>query len=730
MARVHGNVALAMVVATCLAVAATVSLGAPAFGHGRDGSSGDAASVAEPLSVVILGDSYSAGVGARGSDGEPRYYGPDLCQRSTAAWGEQYADTLADLGYAVSLLNRACAAARLGSLTAPTPLRDMRVLAYPEPEQPYAPHPDAFYEDWARADAACIAPEGAGVEMVAAVERRARADGAWDVSVVCQMWSRPQVEALNPDVDLVLMTMGGNDAGFPEIVRGCLLITDPERCAAAMAGARDYVESEYADALFDALATIHEHTDGQAVTVLVGYPGLEVDPHFSAVAWDGDRPVTVEVGEPLRELTALGLDAQREAVARAQSEFGVDSVVHVDEVAEVFAGHEPSARAYAHNGDRWLMEAFDGHDMDEWYHPNARGHEAIARTVAAYGAFGAQPDHEPARDVALLVAPDGAALDAAREAVAGAAAWAGARVSVVQERVVDGVVERRIVVSDVVAAEAAADWSADDDLWVPAGELQLRGRWNATQHVIAVGDVVSDAGSLFAPQWGSSRPATVWMAPGPDPLASIRSAADGVAGAPHAWAGGAYVAPGDATVTLDASGSFAAGPADVSWDLDGDGVFERQATGGVLEVASADLSAGWVSMRVDSASGSAVTQAWVGEPWQMPHQVVPCVGDGGSGSVRSATGRVGCRPLAEPGGDPITSATDADADSVNDLGGGLVTTPPLPPGSVAMDERVLGTRGPRTTGTSRAGAQGRGRPREIMRRELELVAMLRGTVDA
>src|SRR4051812_49576971 len=68
------------------------------------------ARAANPLKVVLLGDSYSAGNGA-GS-----YYGPAGCYRSSRNWAERYLDTLRATRN-VTFVNRACSGAVLADLS-------------------------------------------------------------------------------------------------------------------------------------------------------------------------------------------------------------------------------------------------------------------------------------------------------------------------------------------------------------------------------------------------------------------------------------------------------------------------------------------------------------------------------------------------------------------------------------------------------------------------------------
>src|SRR5262245_19461462 len=69
---------------------------------------------AKPLKVVLLGDSYSAGNGARDANGDRDYYGPKDCYRSHSNWAEQYVTYLREEGYNVTFVNRVCS----GSTTA------------------------------------------------------------------------------------------------------------------------------------------------------------------------------------------------------------------------------------------------------------------------------------------------------------------------------------------------------------------------------------------------------------------------------------------------------------------------------------------------------------------------------------------------------------------------------------------------------------------------------------
>jgi len=71
--------------------------------------------LAQPLNVVLLGDSFAAGNGARDRYGS-RAYEPGGCYRSLSGWAGIYSDLLRDeLGYAVNFINAACSGSTLES---------------------------------------------------------------------------------------------------------------------------------------------------------------------------------------------------------------------------------------------------------------------------------------------------------------------------------------------------------------------------------------------------------------------------------------------------------------------------------------------------------------------------------------------------------------------------------------------------------------------------------------
>ncbi len=726
----------------------------------------------QPLTVLLMGDSYTAGNGARDDAGNAAYYGPERCMRSTGTWGEQYARIMEGQGYAVTLLNRACSAASTGAMINDRSMRDTRVVTYPEAEPADAPRDDQFYVEWATTEPRCTPEPDTEEYFVSTVNRSPLPDGSARVSVACERWLTAQSAAVNPDVDLVLMTVGGNDVRFPDIARECLIVANADTCADAIGAARNYATEQFADDLLGVFEEISRASEGNTKVGYAAYPGLEVSDDLRITSAGLSGVSTYPVAEQLAALSQEGLEAQRDAVAEANARFGKGFVTLMDEVPLMFDGHEPDARPGFANPDRWMYEFLETTERDEWYHLKPEGHESIAQYAATFGDFGATGSHSPARDLALVVDERDAARSAVESALAEPALWGGARVSVIEQRVAgDGIrVERRVIAYAADPGEALAALSTTSDSpWLPASSVQLQARWNASAQSIFIGDAalsLTDA----APVWSGSqqgRPVSVnahevdvppavaqgeATAAGPHGAGAdlavltqstvwerLVAVLENAANAPHAWAGGPYVALGT-KVALTARGSHGPGEVTYAWDLDGDGVFEIDAASDHLRVAPGAVEPGWVSVRVTTPGGStSVASAWVATAPPAVTSSTPCVTSDHGAGARSQSGRLGCRPdlaaPAVPGSDPVPaaaapalritgSATRDTADArgaASDEVGTLAALTLLP---MYIDERVAALSGARVRRSSRPDSAGRGRPSELVRREKSLRALL------
>ncbi len=721
-----------------------------------------------PITILLMGDSYTAGNGARTPNGDRSYYGPPKCMRSHDTWGEQYADFLTSQGYAVTMLNRACSAATTENMLNHRYLKRTDSFVYPEAEPTDAQRDDAFYIEWATARPECTPVPGSEEYILTNVVRAASATGGSSITVTCEHWLRPQVDALNPDVDLVLFTVGGNDAKFPDIMRQCLVMSSVPGCQQALDAGENYGRNHYENDLTEVFEQIHARTDGNAKVVYLGYPRLEMSEDLMITSVVNGAVVRLPVAAELDRLLEEGAAAQRAAVDAANAAYGPGFVTYLDGIKDIFRGHEADARPAVVNPHRWIAEAFETTVKDEWYHFRPEGHEAIAAYVSSFGAFGAQGG-APARDVALV--SDGA--PGVLEAFASVADshLDGANVSVVEQRVAgDGVgLERRVVARGLDLPDFKA-WvsqgASSDAQWHNAADVELSARWNATQQVLFVGDASAGIGDLThvwsgAEFGGHTAPAVAVVDTGVQPIAmpgayvwapvatadAVRKQAAGLAASPHAWAGGPYSLLPTGRVVLDASGSYAPEPLRYEWDLDHNGDFETVAEGSQLELVAGEITPGWIAVRTTTASGAQSVSKTFVAPGALPVVDVSgaCTGEVGPGSSHGAAvggtlgnsvrgGGEACQPLraqspwtdypdSTTGAEQPVVATHADHEALLML----IADPDLY--TQEREHRSLATAVRQGRSGTRASSPARLRPRQLVARERGLRALLEARAE-
>jgi lysophospholipase L1-like esterase len=166
----------------------------------------------------------------------------------------------------------------------------------------------------------------------------------------------------NPDVTLVLFTIGGNDVGFGDIVATCFIVS----CAdvPASPGFLGVVHA-LTDALRTSVYPALERAYPKASLVHVGYPRLTPAPGqpVDGCAWlSPDEQVA----------TAQILDAVNAAIRAAAD--ASQAVTYLD-TTEALAGHELCS------GSSWLQPVRIGGDSQA--HPTAEGQRALERAIAA-----------------------------------------------------------------------------------------------------------------------------------------------------------------------------------------------------------------------------------------------------------------------------------------------------------------------------------------------------------
>jgi lysophospholipase L1-like esterase len=170
----------------------------------------------------------------------------------------------------------------------------------------------------------------------------------------------PQVTALAGPVDLVTISIGGNDIGFAPTMTECVIGQLP--C--------DRLEPEVTAALAalgPRLATVLDELRARAPAarlVVVGYPHLVADPDLA-----GYQTCAGVTAPEARWLRAKAVDLA--AVVRSAAEAA--GALYVDSLA-AFAGHE------ACTAEPW-MAGLTLSGIDGSFHPNAAGHQRLADLV-------------------------------------------------------------------------------------------------------------------------------------------------------------------------------------------------------------------------------------------------------------------------------------------------------------------------------------------------------------
>ena len=279
---------------------------------GASGGSPPSGSGSAVRTVVVLGDSYSAGNGAGGSTG--------ACYRSPRSAVRLYA----------------------GAVGA-------RVV-----------------------DASC---SGAVVSDLVAPDR----DG-----------NPAQDSVVDQRADVVVLTMGGNDVGFGDIVTQCFLLASGSRpggCADGISRARSLLP-QVQTALTDALVQVRSRMRPDAVLVLRAYPLLAPDrPFVQQGGYDANAAV--------RALGTDGVAMQDRVVRAVRSRVpgGAGVRTYLDTSAlRLFAGHELGAGGPTGTSTvagKASVPWFDGFqtpgaDAADVYHPNALGQAAWAQSLRTF----------------------------------------------------------------------------------------------------------------------------------------------------------------------------------------------------------------------------------------------------------------------------------------------------------------------------------------------------------
>ena len=334
------------------------------------------AAAGQAVDLLVVGDSYSAGNGATGTT-----YGPSGCYRNTTGWAERYAAGLRERGHPVSVANHACSGGRTLDIRTPRAMDTQTGRTAPAP---------AGVTTSDQADAHLRSSDPCNTRAFPQEEfwtYHATGVSGGTITYDCTRNLRPQADFVTTDTDLVVFTMGGNDAGFSRIVQSCFvaITRTAGTCRSAVGAARALIP-DIKQRLLDDVAALRAHgLREDAKIVQLGYPWLQVDNGF--VLPDPAAPLTpYPAGDAVRSLIT-DATAALATVPAAANVGHPGQMTFVDGVTTKFAGHEPDAQTT--NPQTWINEAFSGADTNLWYHPNDLGQAAYAELLLAGGTYGA-----------------------------------------------------------------------------------------------------------------------------------------------------------------------------------------------------------------------------------------------------------------------------------------------------------------------------------------------------
>ena len=189
----------------------------------------------------------------------------------------------------------------------------------------------------------------------------------------------PEINAVTRKYDLIMLTIGGNDADFADIVKYCLVakFRDGANCNPLLSNAEKLVDDgSIKNRITNVLASIRAKANPGAKIVLLGYPFLEGDTGYTLRSGHGDNAPIIKVGHRLHAL-GVAADALDQSVVNTLNASSQGSPFEFVSVHKLFDG-PPYHGLYAmkNNPNRWMVQPFVDASLlthDTWYHPNPTG---------------------------------------------------------------------------------------------------------------------------------------------------------------------------------------------------------------------------------------------------------------------------------------------------------------------------------------------------------------------
>ena len=319
------------------------------------------------LNVTVLGDSYSAGNGANGYE-----YGPGECHRNSNNWAEIYKRWLSGNGLAITLINRACSGAKTDDFFKDREAGSTMKTISGDPDKLATNKQIMKYlEDKDVCNVKSNNELKASYSITSNVVGSRRGERQRRIGVRCNYMIRRQLDNVNTSTDMVMMTIGGNDLGFDNIIKACFaaVLRSAEDCRSKINEAKNGM-GDLERNTRNILSSLNSRLRPDAKIVLLGYPLLALNNNESLSGF----PVAKEV----RKLGLEGNSRQKKIVNAYNKSIGQEKVIFIDSLPQRFSGHEPDASIFRKNHDRWIHEFFEpsAFNMNSWYHPNFLGHSS------------------------------------------------------------------------------------------------------------------------------------------------------------------------------------------------------------------------------------------------------------------------------------------------------------------------------------------------------------------
>lgn len=306
---------------------------------------------------------------------------------------------------------------------------------------------------------------------------------------------KTQIPQIPAETDLVLMTIGGNDVGFAEIVFKCftLGLRSAKGCQGAVEKANSllpHVERQ-TEEIFRRL---EQRLRPGAKVVLSSYPLLSTTRSYVLEQcvelgfFRCKKTLNYAAADEVRALGQKATQVQKRLVDRWNARHKM-RVIFVDSLPQAFAGHEPDPSVTEKNPYRWINEFFETEGVaapdgrvsskfsawvGNWYHPNVTGYERFGAEVAKYLPDSQLPFHpvRQKRRTRVVVAVDRSTVSSGQARHALRAVRSVASVADDGQAVPMAMISMRSMLEDVLEApaELAVGFTQDEEAWAEASE--------------------------------------------------------------------------------------------------------------------------------------------------------------------------------------------------------------------------------------------------------------------